>query len=231
MGRSITVDIGAIFEKANEMGCLSFSTLEGETIHARIARFFGYDDEGFYFLTMTAKPFYRQLVRTWKLAVCGIFPSGQVLTKDEHGMPIMLPGFTLRITGDVRQVSIEEAGKKAEAGHAGFAFAMYDISRYPAMRVFCMHRGKGEIFDYDFEMQNRDHKLLRTRFAFGGAHFNPAGCRITEACTGCGACMEACTFKAIAAGSPYKIIGERCDECGSCILACPEGAIDEPETM
>jgi ferredoxin len=146
-------------------------------------------------------------------------------------MPLMQPGFALRITGDVRQTSREAVKEKAESDREGFKFALYDMSRYPAIRVFCLHRGKGEIFDYDFEMQNRNYKLHRTRFAFGGEHYNEAGCRITDACTGCGACMEACTFKAIKAGNPYTIIGERCDECGSCMPACPEGAIIEPETM
>jgi len=225
------MNMKAIFENARKIGCLSFSTFESNNIHARIARFFGYDDEGLYFLTMTSKPFYRQLVGSGKLAVCGIFPSGAVFAEDENGMPLMQPGFTLRITGDVRQISQEAVREKAESDHAGFKFALYDISRYPAARVFCLYRGKGEIFDYDFEMQNRDHKLHRTRFAFGGEHYNHAGCRITEVCNRCGACMEICTFKAIMAGNPYTIIGERCDECGSCMPACPEGAIIEPETM
>ena len=46
---------------------------------------------------------------------------------------------------------------------------------------------------------------------------------------GCGACMRACTFKAIVAGEKpgerYTIRGERCDECGNCYLACPVSAI------
>ena len=225
------MDMEKLFEKINRIGCLSFSTIEGNNIHSRIARFFGFDDGGLYFLTMTPKPFYRQLAGSGKLAVCGIFPSGAAFGKDENGMPLMQPGFTLRITGDVRQISREEFGAKADSNAVGFKFALYDVSRYPAMRPFCLYRGKGEIFDYDFEMQNRDHKLYRTRFAFGGEKYNRAGCRITEACTGCGACLEVCTFKAITAGNPYMIIGERCDECGSCILACPEEAIIEPETI
>lgn len=225
------MDIKEIFAACSKIGCLSFSTMHGADIHARIARFFGYDDDGLYFLTMHTKPFCRQLDRSGKLAVCGIYPSSAIFSEDEHGMPLMQPGFALRITGDVRRIGREAVEEKACAGHAGFGFALYDMSRYPAIRVFCMYRGKGEIFDYDFEMQNRDHKLYRTRFAFGGEHHNPAGCRITENCTGCGACMEVCTFKAIEAGNPYTILEERCDECGNCLPVCPAGAILEPETM
>lgn len=43
------------------------------------------------------------------------------------------------------------------------------------MKLFCIFKGKGEIFDFDFEMENRDYKLLRTRFAYGGETFNDAG--------------------------------------------------------
>jgi len=51
--------------------------------------------------------------------------------------------------------------------------AALDIERYPAMTNgnFVMYRAKGEIFDADFKMEHRDHKVLRTRFAFGGASF------------------------------------------------------------
>ena len=31
-----------------------------------------------------------------------------------------------------------------------------------------MYKGKGEIDDFDYEMVNRDHKLLRKRFTFDG---------------------------------------------------------------
>lgn len=225
------MEIAELFNTIEKIGCLSFSTLDRGRIHARIARFFGYDDEGLYFLTMSTKPFYRQLTRNPNLAVCGIFPSGAIMGKDEHGMPLMQPGFTLRITGDVRPVSAEAVRDKAEAGHEGFQFAAYDASRHPAIRVFCLYRGKGEVFDYDFELRIRDHKLLRRRFSFGGETCRNAGCRITEDCTGCGSCVEACSFKAIEPGTPYRIISERCDECGNCILACPAGAINEPETI
>ena len=39
--------------------------------------------------------------------------------------------------------------------------------------------------------------------------------------------MDACTHKAIVAGTPYRILGERCDECGNCHHACPVGAVIE----
>ena len=130
----------------------------------------------------------------------------------------------------MRELSEEEVRQKAEAD-SQFKIALFDMKKYPATRNLVMYRGKGEIYDFDYEMVNRDHKLLRRRFAFGGAEFNTSGSVITDDCTECGACYEACTFKAIKPGSPYSIIGERCDECGSCVLVCAEDAIIQPKTM
>jgi hypothetical protein len=36
------------------------------------------------------------------------------------------------------------------------------------MTAFVIHRARGEIFDYDFDKQHRDHKLERDRFSYGG---------------------------------------------------------------
>ncbi|MTI68598.1 MAG: 4Fe-4S dicluster domain-containing protein [Firmicutes bacterium] len=96
---------------------------------------------------------------------------------------------------------------------------------------FVIYKAKGEIFDVDFDESKRDHKLLRTRFSYGGATYNQAGPRITSKCIKCGKCKDICTFKAIKEGSPYKIIPKRCDDCGSCILSCPVNAIKESLTF
>ncbi|MDJ0780344.1 MAG: 4Fe-4S binding protein [Desulfosarcinaceae bacterium] len=229
------MQLGAIFAAIEKIGCLTFTTLDTASgppqIHSRIAHFLAGDDEGLYFMTMAVKPFYRQLVDSKKLSVCGIYPSGRKTGKDRNGMPLFEPGFTLRITGDVRELAFETVQAKADAGNAGMQFALYDMARYPAIRIFCLHCGKGEIYDYDFEKDHRHHKLLRTRFAFGGERFNRSGVRISDACTSCGRCVETCTFDAIAPGEPYQVISERCDECGNCILSCPENAICESKTI
>ncbi len=220
-----------IHEAVEKIGCLSFTTLDGSTPHSRIVHVCGYDDEGLYFLTMTVKPFYRQLSASGIVALCGIYPAGRPTGKNAVGQPAFEPGFTLRITGEAREVSQETIRAKAEAGHPMFRYFLEDQARYPATRLFCIRNGKGEIFDYDFEMVNRDHKLLRTRFSFGGETHNEPGGRITDDCIACGECEKVCTFKAIEPGEPYRILGERCDECGSCYLVCPQNAIELPKTI
>ena len=222
-------EIHAAIEK---VGCLTFTTLDGDAMHSRIISVCGGDDEGIYFLTMNVKPFYRQLKANPRVCVCGIYPSGRKEGKNKAGQPYWQPCFFLRITGEAREVPEHEVMQKAETGSEIHRYALEDAKRYSAMKLFCIFKGKGEIFDYDFEMENRDHKVLRTRFGFGGERANKAGARIDpEKCIACGACYEACTFKAIEEGDTYRVRGERCDECGSCMQVCPQDAIGLSQTM
>lgn len=219
-----------IFEYAEKIGFLTFSTIEEGCVHSRIAHFYAADEDGLYLRSMFIKPFFKQMIKSGKLSVCGMYPATKITGYDENGVPDFEPGYTFRVTGDVRELSEEEVQVKAEK-NSEFKIALFDMKKYPATRNLVMYRGKGEIYDFDFEMVNRDHKLLRKRFAFGGEEFNPPGSVITDKCTECGTCYETCTFKAIEPGSPYRVIGERCDECASCILVCPEEAIEQPKTI
>lgn len=215
-----------------KIGCPTMTTLDGNTMHSRIISVCGGDEEGIYFLTMDVKPFYRQLKANPQVALCGIYPSGRKDGKNKDGQPYWAPGFFLRLTGEAREVPVDEVKAKAEAGSEPHQYALEDAARYPAMKLFCIFKGKGEVFDYDFELEHRDHKVLRTRFAFGGETVNEAGARIDpDKCIACGLCADACTFKAIEAGEVYRVRGERCDECGSCMQVCPEGAIKVSMTM
>lgn len=231
---SLNIEVREALEK---IGSLSMTTLDRTgsdqpTMHSRIISICGSDDDGIYFLTMNVKPFYRQLKANPLVSLCGIHPSSRKTGKNAVGQPTWAPGFTLRITGEAREIPEDEVKKKAAAGSRIHRYFLEDAARYPAIRFFCINKGKGEIFDFDFEMENRDHKLLRTRFAFGGDAFNNAGAVINpDDCIVCGECFDAYTFKAIIPGEPYRIDGSRCDECGSCFEVCPQDAIELPSTI
>lgn len=212
-----------IYDGFDRIGCASFSTRTEDGVESRIAHFFAWDDEGLYLRTMCTKPFYRQLKQYGTLSVCGMYPDTRV-THDENNLPGFQPGYTIRIAGDVRELSPEEVARKAERDR-NFNVAVHDIKKYPATRVFVLHKAQGELYDYDFARQHRDHKLERRRFAYGGASHAEAGLSITDACVECGSCLAACTFNAIEEGSPYRINGARCDECGNCWNGCPADAI------
>lgn len=219
------MNISEIYNKFDQIGCLTFATVEKGIPHTRIAHLFAHDSEGLYFRTMVTKPFFRQLSESKTVSICGMFPTTTV-SHNEQGMPYFPPGYTIRVTGDVKEIDFDTLKEKAE-NNKMFALGVKDIEKYPAMTTFCLHKAWGEVFNFDFEMEKRPHKLLRTAFSFGG-HENPAkGMRITEKCISCGKCFNKCSFKAISKHEDtYKINFEKCDVCGDCYITCPADAIE-----
>lgn len=219
------MDIAEIYEKFDQIGCLTFATIDKDIPQTRIAHLFAHDHEGLYFRTMITKAFYDQLKKSEKVSVCGMFPKTSV-SHDEQGMPYFEPGYTIRATGDIKEISFESLKEKA-AENEMFMLGVKDIERYPAMTTFCMYSAWGEVFDFDFEMEKRDHKLLRTDFCFGGHLIPFRGVRITEDCIACGECQEKCSFKAIYQHDEQFIIDNtKCDVCGDCYTICQNSAIE-----
>ena len=120
-----------------------------------------------YLRTMDVKPFYRQLLEGGKLSVCSE-KTAAPCSWDDDNMPHFQPGFMVRVSGDVRLLTREEVTEKAAANPQSNV-AIYDINKYPETRVLVLHSAWGELYDYDFNMVHRDHKILRERFAWGGA--------------------------------------------------------------
>jgi ferredoxin len=219
------MNIADIYKKFDQIGCLTFATIDHGIPQTRIAHLFAHDHEGLYFRTMVTKPFHKQLKTTGKVAVCGMFPETAV-SHNEDGMPYFPPGYTIRATGDVKEISLEALKEKA-ADNEMFMLGVKDIEKYPAMTTFCLYSAWGEVYDFDFEMEHRSHKLLRTGFSFGGKNIPFRGVRITEDCIACGDCHERCSFKAIHKNNEqYFIDPAKCDACGDCYTICPNHAIE-----
>ncbi|MCP4119594.1 MAG: pyridoxine-5-phosphate oxidase [Desulfobacteraceae bacterium] len=223
-----------IYNKFDKIGCLTFATVDRGIPQTRIAHLFAHDHEGLYFRTMKTKAFYEELKTNEHVSICGMFPNTSV-SHNKEGMPGFEPGYTISATGDVKEIAFEILKEKA-AEDERFIIGVKDIERYPAMTTFCLHRAWGEVFDFDFEMEHRPHKLLRTRFSFGGGRIPFKGVRITDDCIGCGECMENCSFKAVyQQDDAYCIDQTRCDVCGDCYMNCPATAIEivieNPGTM
>ena len=225
MDKTKSMGIADIYEKFDQIGCLTFATIDKDYPQTRIAHLFAHDHEGLYFRTMIVKPFYSQLKKTKKVSICGMYPKTSV-SLDEEGMPYFAPGYTIRATGDIKEISFETLKEKANIDDK-FMLGVKDTEKYPAMTTFCLFSACGEVFDFDFEMEHRSHKLLRTFFSFGDMQIPFRGVRITEQCISCVLCMEKCSFKAISKhDEQYVIDHTKCDVCGDCYTVCPTGAVE-----
>lgn len=212
-----------VFDAFEKIGSVTFTTMDGDYPSSRIVHLLTYDKDGLYFFTMKSKPFYKQLIETKKVSLCGLYGNAEVKWVDEKS-PISEAGYFIRLTGDVREFTIEEAKAKKDPR---FDYLIYDNTRYPMITGFCIHNYRGEVYDYDFEKEQRDYKLERERFAFGDMQIEKVGLTIdSNKCISCGKCEKACTFNAIyKAENSYAIMGNRCDECGNCYSVCPSNAI------
>jgi ferredoxin len=219
------MNIADIYSKFDRIGCLVFATIDNGTPQTRIAHLFAFDRDGLYFRTMITKPFYVQLIKTEKVSICGMYPNTSV-TYTGDGMPYFAPGYTIRATGDIKEIPFETLKAKANTNEM-FKLGVRDIAKYPAMTTFCLFSACGEVYDFDFEMEHRSHKLLRTSFSFGGKLIPFRGVRITEECIACGECITKCSFKAIyRLDEHFTIDHSKCDVCGDCSTICPAGAIE-----
>ncbi len=219
------MNIEEIYNKFNNIGCLTFATIdEGNKPVTRIAHLRGFDNEGIYFMTMITKGFYKELVNSKTVSICGLSNSGKV-NHDKEGMPIFESGYSINMTGHVEEISIEEIINK---NNPIFDLCIKDNNKYKAMRVFCITKARGEIFDYDFEKINKDHKLDRIYFSYNGESIKEKGLIINQSnCIKCGLCKNKCSFNAIDnVNNTFFININRCDECGDCFINCPVRAIN-----
>ncbi len=217
--------IKEIYEKFEKIGCLSFTTInEDGDPESRIAHLRAFDDDGIYFMTMYTKSFYKDLKAHAKISLCGLGASAKV-EHDASGMPVFEGGYAMRMTGKTKEVSIEEIKAK---NNPMFDMCIKDYEKYNAMVVFCITSGRGDIFDYDFELINRDYKLERIYFSYNGANLKTRGLKIdNEKCILCGVCQTKCSFSAVSIkDNVYSININRCDECGDCYINCPVKAIN-----
>ena len=186
-----------------EVKSVTFATVNNGEPAARIIDVMLVEEDGLYFLTARGKAFYEQLRKNEKIAICGM---------DKNYVSV-------RLVGDIEMCK-DRAVLDKIFEHNPMMNDLYQGEKRDILESFHLHLAKGEIFDLSVEPPGRE------RFAFGGERVNPSGYRITDTCSACGTCLEACPVGVISEGEVYSIDGSHCLECGRCAEVCPEEAIE-----
>lgn len=159
-------------------------------------------DEGMYIVTSKGKPFYKQLADTGEIALSAMCPDCQ----------------SLKFYGKVRLADKSWVDRVFEE-NPGMNEVYPGDTRY-ILDAFLIYAGTGEWFDL------LNYPISRETFSYGMEE-ETAGFEITDACTGCGSCLDVCPQKCIAQGSPYVINSAHCLQCGACREICPSEAVHE----
>ena len=165
------------------------------------------DENSLYFLTARGKSFYNRLKKQQFLALTGI--------KGENTMTSV----AVSIRGKVRELGYEKIPELFEKNP--YMYEIYPKERsMQALTVFQIYEGTGEWFDLSKK------PIERASFTFGGAEKKEEGYFITDACIGCGSCVEVCPQKCIITENiPYVIMQDHCLHCGNCMSVCPVNAV------
>ena len=167
------------------------------------------DDDSLYFLTAKGKGFYDRMVKRGFLALTAL--------KGEDTMSSV----AVSIRGKVRELGYEKIPELLEKNP--YMYAIYPTEQAQrALTAFQVYEGTGEWFD----LSRRP--IERASFTFGGVKQAQEGFFITDACTGCGACIEVCPQGCIQQDSvPFVIEQAHCLHCGNCLTECPVSAVEK----
>ena len=165
------------------------------------------ENEKLYFLTAKGKNLYSRLKNNEHIALTG-----------------------LKGESTLTSISISIRGKAREIGSDMIPFLFdrnpYIYEIYPneesrkALTVFEIYEGNGEFFDLSKK------PIERESFIFGKEEKEETGYFITDACIGCGCCLEVCPQKCILCETiPFVIKQKHCLACGNCFNTCPHQAV------
>ena len=188
---------------AEDIHSVSASTVDNEGHpQIRVIDVMHYDEDGLYFLTAKGKEFYSQLIEKQYIAISGL----------KGKMAITLRGKVRCIGYDKLDLIFEKNPYMKE---------IYREGPRDALEVFMIYDAEGEFFDITVPS-----RIIRESFCIGNAEIGKAGYLITDACSLCGLCADACPQSCIDISNRTAVIDFRhCLNCGRCAEHCPKKAI------
>lgn len=202
------MDAKTCLQKLQYVGVLAFATVdEHGALQIRNISAIHYEQEALYFFTAKGKDFCRQLLSDGRVQILGYTRYKEMI----------------RLSARAKPVSEADQRKWIDTI---FAEQPYLSNVYPgdtrrlAGIVFEITDGEIEYFNLDVN------PIFRESYPIGGGAVTEKGCRITDACIGCGVCLEHCPQGCIEAGTPYRIQQEHCLHCGNCRAVCPAQAVE-----
>ena len=196
---------------AQEIHTVVASTVDDDGLPSTCALdIMDWDGQGLLFLTARGKALYHRLKSKGYMALTGI-KGGDTMSS-----------YAISVRGKVIELDAQELEPLLEKNPY-----MYEI--YPSMEsrkalsAFRLYEGEGEFFDLSTK------PMVRWSFSFGpGDGKVHEVYAISDRCTGCGLCLDACPQVCIDSASiPFTINSVHCLMCGHCAEICPAGAVEK----
>ena len=204
------MDAKTCLQKLQYVGVLAFATVdEYGNPQIRNISAIHYEPEAMYFFTAKGKAFCKELLADGRVQVLGYTKYKEMIRLSARAVPI------------------QESGQKKWIDTI-FAEQPYLSNVYPgdtrnlAGIVFQIKDAEIEYFNLGVN------PIFRESYAIGNGHISLKGYQITDACIGCGKCLENCPQRCIEIKDRKAAIQQgHCLHCGNCYGVCPVKAVEK----
>ena len=204
------MDAKTCLQKLQYVGVLAFATVdEYGNPQIRNISAIHYEPEAMYFFTAKGKAFCKELLADGRVQVLGYTKYKEMIRLSARAVPV------------------QESGQKKWIDTI-FAEQPYLSNVYPgdtrnlAGIVFQIKDAEIEYFNLGVN------PIFRESYVIGNGHISLKGYQITDACIGCGKCLENCPQRCIEIKDRKAAIQqEHCLHCGNCYGVCPVKAVEK----